>query len=554
MKTRFSLMNTGLYPETLPPCFVSKDAQRAFHGLVKKLDDSKFRERKTEYVRYSGTKHDGSRRFFATPNIISYFHISSFVWRNWSHFEANYALSEYSIGKPKIMDIGDERAVKVPSLSELSKHASKNLHYAPYILKADIAQCFPSIYTHSIAWAAHGIDASKGDTRKDSITNTFNALDFFVRNGQRGNTRGVLVGPDAYRLIAEFILAKIDHELKATVGELIVGAVRHVDDYYIGLRTEHDAQSVLSHLREMLSTYELNLNDQKTKIYSSLEPINDLWAQRLRDHMVSSSHFAGHDRLERAIAEAVQTSNEIRSDSPIKILLRSLDEFKIYRSTHWEFVEQNLQRIVQKHPHAIDYVCLLIAKRKALGNAIDDDGWSAVAQMIIRRSLALSHDHEVVWMLWMMIVSNLEVSPALVEELSKSRNAHVRAMLVQAHVDGKLARKPRLALGAPLSTIDSNWLVNLVARSQGFSKASFSGLYSEHFEHLAARKIKLIDFDDHINSIKSENTRAISRTRYGYDDEEDDQDNSFWNLPDGPGIDADTIMDDLGLGPAGLDF
>ena len=458
-------MNAGLYPETLPPCFVSKDAQRAFYGLVKRLDDSKFRERKTEYVRYSGTKHDRSRRFFATPNIISYFHVSSFIWRNWKHFETNYALSNYSIGVPKIMGVGDERAVKVPSLSELSKHASKNLHYAPYILKADIAQCFPSIYTHSIAWAAHGIEDSKADTKKESVSNFFNALDFFVRNGQRGNTRGVLVGPDAYRLIAEFILSKIDNELSASVGEIIVGAVRHVDDYYIGLRTEHDAQSVLSHLRELLSTYELNLNDQKTKIYSSLEPINDLWAQRLRDHMVTSRHAVGHERLERAITEAVASSDEIRSDSPIKILLRSLDEVKVYQSAHWEFVEQNLQRIIQKHPHAIDYVCLLIAKRKALGQAIDNDGWSAVAEIIIRRSLALSHDHEVVWMLWMMIVSDLQVSPALIDGLSKSRNAHVRAMLVQAHVDGKLTRKPKLALGAPLSTVDSNWLVNLVARS-----------------------------------------------------------------------------------------
>lgn len=84
----------------------------------------------------------------------------------------------------------EDRAIKVPSLSELSKHASKNLRYAPFILKADIAQCFPSLYTHSIAWAAHGIEQSKADTNKNSSVNTFNALDFFIRNGQKGNTRG----------------------------------------------------------------------------------------------------------------------------------------------------------------------------------------------------------------------------------------------------------------------------------------------------------------------------------------------------------------------------
>jgi len=339
MKSRFSLINGGLYPETLPPCFISLDAKRAFHGIVSALDQAKFHEKKTEYSRYNSTKHDGSRRFFGTPNIVTYFHISSFIWRNWKSFEANFALSSFSIGKPKLMGDTDERAVKVPSLSELSKHTSTNLKFAPFILKADIAQCFPSIYTHSISWAAHGIEQSKGDTNKDSTANTYNALDFFVRNGQRGNTRGVIVGPDAYRLIAEFILSKIDDELQKAVGNLIVGAVRHVDDYYIGLRTEHDAQSVLSHLREVLASYELNLNDHKTRIYSSLEPINDLWAQRLRDHMRFGTFGSSHDRVERAISEAVTTAKEIGSDSPIKIMLRSFDEAEAYRGPHWEFIE-----------------------------------------------------------------------------------------------------------------------------------------------------------------------------------------------------------------------
>lgn len=131
MKSRFTLMNSGLFPETLPPCFISKDAKRAFHGLVGNLENGKFHERKTEYVRYSGTKHDGGRRFFATPNIVSYFHISSFIWKNWRHFENNFALSSYSVGTPKILNESEERAVKVPSLSELSKHVSQNLRVVP---------------------------------------------------------------------------------------------------------------------------------------------------------------------------------------------------------------------------------------------------------------------------------------------------------------------------------------------------------------------------------------------------------------------------------------
>lgn len=531
MKDRFTLVNYGLYPETLPPCFVSKDAKRAFHGLVTQLDEKRFHERRTAYVRYNGTKHDGSRRFFGTPNIITYFHVSSFIWKRWKKIQANYDLSKYSIGVPKLLDDG-ERAVKVPSLSELSKHTSKNIAYAPFILKADIAQCFPSIYTHSIAWAGHGIEASKNDTNKDSPDNVFNALDFFVRSGQRGNTRGVLVGPDAYRLVAEFVLSKIDDDLAAVVGDKIVGAVRHVDDYYIGLRTEHDAQSVLSHLREVLATYELNLNDQKTKIYSSLEPINDLWAQRLREHMPNDCYnmTLQESQLERAISEAVTSANEVRSDSPIKILLRSFDESKVYNLVVWDFVEQHLQRIVQKHPHALDYACLLVAKRCALGREIDKDGWLEVAGLVIKKCLALSHDHEVLWMLWLLVVCEIPLPHDMIENVAKSRNAHIRAFLVQAYVDGKIARKPKLRLGTGLSSTDENWLVNLVARSQGFSGASFSGDYSGEFEHLANRNIKLINFNDHVTKIAEQQKRAISRSRYGYDDDNDDDEDNNQDL------------------------
>lgn len=527
MQSRFSLINAGLYPETLPPCFISQDAKRAFRGLVSNLDTTQFHERRSEYVRYSGTKHDASRRFFATPNIVSYFHIASFIWKNWRRFKENFALSDYSIGAPELMGEGAERAVKVPSLSELSKRASENLRYAPFVLRADIAQCFPSIYTHSIAWAAHGIGPSKADTRKDSRDNVFNALDFFVRSGQSGNTRGVLIGPDAHRLIAEFVLCRIDEELKAAVGNLIVGAVRHVDDYYIGLRTEYDAQSVLSHLREVLAAYELNLNDHKTTIFSSLEPINDLWAQRLRDHTRFTMFGITHARLERAISEAVEAANIIHSDSPIKILMRALDEARIYKSQEWEYVERYAQRIVQKHPHAIDYTCLLVAKRKAIGRTVDVEGWTAVAEVIVRRSLALNHHHEVLWMVWLLLVCDIKPPADMIEVLARSPNSHIRALLAQAHVEGRLERRPKLSLGSGLSSTDANWLVNLVARSSGFSKAAFSGSYAQEFEHLAQRGIRLIDFESHAAHIAHQENPAISRTRYGYDDEGEDEEDDF---------------------------
>lgn len=536
MKSRHQLMNNGLYPETLPPCFTSTDSRRAFYGLIGKLDERKFRERRTSYLRYNSTKHDGSRRFFATPNIVSYFHISTFIWKRWKKFEENFLLSEFSSGRPQVLSENSDRAIKVPSLSELSRLTSKKIKYSPFILKADIAQCFPSIYTHSIPWAAHGIAESKADANKSSRTIYFNELDFFVRSAQQGNTRGVLVGPDAYRIIAEFVMCRIDHDLSQMVGERIVGAVRHVDDYYIGLRSEHDAYSVLSRLREILAKYELNLNDSKTKIISSMEPINDLWAQRLRSHMhfPQQPYFLDLDdvnpngygvaAIERATSEAVEAAKIIESDSPIKILLRSFDQEEIYKSKSWEYVEEILQRIVQKYPHAIDYACLLVVKRKAIGLSVDDSGWLAVGEQIIGSALALNHHHEVVWLTWLLLILRVEMPSRLIEKLSSCGNAHVTSLVVKAFADGRIARKPGIRLGGSLATDNEDWLLNLVGKANEYSGARFSGLYAEEFQHLADRSINLIDFDAHIIKVAQNEQQAISRTRYGYDDDEEDDD------------------------------
>lgn len=525
MKKRLSLLARGLFPETLPPCFTSIDAARAFHGIVSDLDQAKFRKRPTHYVRYNGTKHDRNRRFFATPNIVSYFHVSTFIHRYWKDFNARYQASPYSLSAPTVLDESADRAIKVASLSELSAKSSKQLAYAPVVLKTDISQFYASIYTHSIAWSRHGREASKADMSERSKEVYFNELDFHVRNCQMAQTRGLLIGPDAFRLIAEFISCGIDSELKAAAGKAVIGAVRHVDDYYIGLRSEAEGLVVLSQLREILAGYELQLNDAKTRIYPSLQPINDVWAQKIRDaiHLASESSRR-RERLELLLDEAFQLSANISSDSPVKMVLRGLDGMRIYASNNWEFVESYLQRCMHYHPHAIDYVCLLVVKRFSLGEPIDKNGWQAVSEYLMSQHLPYRDHHELVWLFWMSVACDLEIKDEMVDRLLRVENAHMSSLIVQAFVEGKIGKRPAVRFQNRLATTDSNWLLNIVARSSGFTRASFGGDMSTEFEHLASRKVRLVNIGDSTKSFESKTAAAISRTRYGYDDDDEDFD------------------------------
>lgn len=518
------LLNKGFFPEVLPPCFDSQNLAESFTGKIQHIDERKFDKRTTDYVRYSGTKHDGHRRAYGTVNPIPYFNACEFVSANWEIFETKFESSTLSLNKLRLGRDTEDRAIVVPSLSELTAQMSSKLSFSPYILKADIAQFFPSIYTHTVSWVAHGRDIAKANRERDSTVATFNALDWFTQQCQSGQTRGVTVGPDVFRILAEFIGCQIDEQLLGRTSDKIIGGIRHVDDFYIGVRSEIDASVVLSHLRDVLQTYELQINDAKTKIISGLEAFDDVWAQELRDIPLES----WPDKYSYAIEKAHEVAQLVKSQSPIKLILRRLDVAKCYRSQSWTRIEAMLQRVLWHYGHCTDYVCLLLTKRFAIQQSIDGTGWSETVSMLIKRHLMFNQHHEIAWLLWTAFVCDLELNEDLISQVCKTQNSHLYALIIAAYTKRKLNKKPSLRLGDKLSTFDSNWLHNLVGKSSGYSNAKFSGEFANEFEHLA-EKVELINFDKHIASVSEVDKAAISSSKYGYDAQRDvneDEDNN----------------------------
>ncbi len=160
--TRNAIMQKGLFPETLPPCFDSSNIIKSFHGIISSIEGSALQKgRSTKYARYIGTKHDGNRRFYATPNPISYYSIAQFIQENQKSIFKQYQKSSFSISAPQMGSKDADRAITINSLSELSERLSAKVRYAPFILKTDIAQFFPSIYTHVIPWLCMALQPQK---------------------------------------------------------------------------------------------------------------------------------------------------------------------------------------------------------------------------------------------------------------------------------------------------------------------------------------------------------------------------------------------------------
>ncbi|MCX2432193.1 RNA-directed DNA polymerase [Pedobacter sp. GR22-10] len=527
---RDGLLRKGFFPEVLPPCFDSSNLARSFKGLVTSLDAKRFHKRSSGYIRYSGTKHDGNRRYYGTVNPVPYFYICQFIGKKWNVFtdkldHSSFGLSTYSLG-----EASDDRALIIPALSEISPKMSAKIKYAPYIIKTDIAQFFPSIYTHSLSWVAHGIEASKKDTARNSQINYFNNLDSYIQQCQNGQTRGVVVGPDAFRVLAEFIACEIDKSLQEKAADYIIGGVRHVDDFYIGVRSEMDSSIVLSHLREILQNFELQINDNKTKLISGLYPTDDIWAQELRHISIDPRYYQEVTRFNYILDKAFDTSQMSGSQSPMKLVLRRLDKEKCYQDRSWPEVEPKLQRILYHFPHCLDYLCLLIAKRVAINKSIDSENWKSVIELVLDKAIGANHHHEVLWLVWLAFVCHIPLSDLLIKKLARTENSHILAILIAGNQAGYCHVKSSIKLGSRLSTDDEKWLHHLVARSTGYSGARFSGGYAEEFEHLVANRIKLIDFNKHMTVVARNEKEAISRSKYGYDSQEDSEDEDDFDL------------------------
>ena len=146
----------------------------------------------------------------------------------------------------------------------------------PITVRADIQQCYPSIYTHPISWALHGKDVAKRKQRDSSLLG--NGLDKVLRGVQDGQTNGLLIGPDTSYLAGEIVLAAIDRSMleRGHVG------LRYIDDFEFGCDTSSNAEQVLSDLVDSAGEFGLVLNPDKTRVVTEKIPHEEPWVGSLR--------------------------------------------------------------------------------------------------------------------------------------------------------------------------------------------------------------------------------------------------------------------------------
>lgn len=133
-----------------------------------------------------------------------------------------------------------------------------------YCIHTDITDCYPSIYTHSIAWAVHGKAFAKKNQGPKHIGN---AIDEKIQNLQHGQTNGIPQGSVLMDFIAEIVLGYADYKLSEYIRkESLEGfkILRYRDDYRIFSNQKEVAERIMKLLSEVLFDLNLKINSKKT--------------------------------------------------------------------------------------------------------------------------------------------------------------------------------------------------------------------------------------------------------------------------------------------------
>lgn len=147
-----------------------------------------------------------------------------------------------------------------------------------YMFLTDITNCYPSIYTHTIAWSLMGKDKAKKQRNKGVLLG--NTIDKYIQGMQYRQTNGLPQGSTLFDFIAEMVLGYADLNLAEKLENDKIAdyqILRFRDDYRIFSNRKEDLEKIAFRLQEVLSDLNFQLNSSKTIltediIQSSIKP------------------------------------------------------------------------------------------------------------------------------------------------------------------------------------------------------------------------------------------------------------------------------------------
>jgi Reverse transcriptase (RNA-dependent DNA polymerase) len=398
------LLSTAYLPEELPPTVTSREYSEFCrrHYAVVRAEKDKLIKLATNYDTYSAPRNVPGRRALAVVHPLAQLGVSLMITERRQEIKSllkKSGTSLYNVAEAPVQS----KAFAGLDFKRRRTFAAKLHSEKHFILQADISRFFYTAYTHSIPWAVLGKEKAKEllrTDRKKLNAHWSSKIDEALQSCQSRETFGIPVGPDTSRILAELLLAGVEADKSLSKYLNSRNAFRLLDDFSIGFDDEGDAKQALRAIRQVLWKYNLQLNEEKTKIITSPLIFREKW--KLDFDKAPLSQIDPEQQLrdiEYLVDLALNACFESRAGTPAQWACRRLSRAKVLVGTFHPLLDA-MFRLSRDFPICISHVVGFLINNQAL--CCDPKIKTRVhswIRSILASHLPQGHNFEVAWCL-----------------------------------------------------------------------------------------------------------------------------------------------------------
>ena len=208
-----TLLSRGYFPKELPPAFFTDQFSK--YAVAKSgrevVSAYKATDNYTECVKYQLARPGLDRRELRIPHPASFANLASLTAANFSRLLKKAGKSKFSRSRPIYAPNTYRALTPMIRHSDLSKERVAIRAGSSFVLKADVSQFYPSLYTHAVGWAVDPQLRHRGNWGKSAFLGQ--KLDQALMNLDGKISQGIPIGNDVSFLLAEVVLGQVDRIL-----------------------------------------------------------------------------------------------------------------------------------------------------------------------------------------------------------------------------------------------------------------------------------------------------------------------------------------------------
>lgn len=450
-KKRLSaLVSKGYFPRELPPVFTTNDFGQHINDILdewrtkivfssnsagkvpntkkKKSHAHTYAVDHAEVEIISKPKRGYERRNIHITHPIPQALLSFELAKNWKTVQKWLSRQTFSLDEIRVSD-RYERSIKGINFHI---HRAKKAYIeatSDWLVKTDISRFYPTIYTHSIAWAAYGKERVKGNVKLYGGS-LADRLDVLVRACNRNQTIGIPIGPETSRIIAEVISSRIDSDFQDKVPDIPKECVdRLQDDWFIGVNTLEKAETVLSAITAVYRDYGLEINGNKTSIDHIIASSGTSWISEIGAFL---SHRAGPIRAAR-LRELLSLSLRLQSafpNEPVINYVLSIIEGQHIVSGDVEVLESFLLKAAVISPISMNHICRIILNLQHKTKKVSRQRIGVRFMALAERNLEKGNLYEVIWLVYTLRGLKVPLNSKLISELIETTSSSALALIL----------------------------------------------------------------------------------------------------------------------------